>query len=618
MNTKELNEYILNYLKNDKTQSAIMLTAPWGTGKSYYIKNTLMPAIDTEDEKKCVLVSLYGLKDISEISKSIYLEIRAKRISKLSEKANAVKLVGGTVVKGVASFFGVDLSVSEEKLQQLYESIDLTGKLIILEDLERSQIDIIEVMGYVNNLCEQDGVKVLLVANEGEILRKEYEKHNTKWKVDGLKLYKDQPQEDNKAISISSNSYDEYKTIKEKTISDTLCFPPYVDDSIINIMKGFNNKYFNAFLEAKDDNGRIAIIDALEKDVMGYDYIRCYNLRSFIIACQKTIELYEQLNNDKEHNLGYLKYLLLTNTAFVLRKKQDDNICWDASKDKFRSARLGTSKYPLPEFCYEYICYHYLNAQQLNIFESLYCYEQEDASTEKEVKDILKIIYSYYERTESEVIDALNKLKVKLQSLSVPYSEYGKLANYLVAIKFALDDSKAYNELKTIMLANLQSATPENAEKIREHSGIYLDDNEQVQELNTFMNQMMAILEGKNKGAFDFDYKTESIEKFYNEIIKKRDDYVSKRIFARRFDNEKLVKMLESCSAFQIENIRRCFRSVYSFSNINEFFSEDKESLIDLKQKVETLLSTSTKLDKIQRLQLKYFVSNLEDYINRL
>ena len=53
-------------------------------------------------------------------------------------------------------------------------------------------------MGYVNNLCEQDGVKVLLVANESEILRKENEKHNTKWKVEGLKLYKDQQQEDNK------------------------------------------------------------------------------------------------------------------------------------------------------------------------------------------------------------------------------------------------------------------------------------------------------------------------------------------------------------------------------------------------------------------------------------
>ena len=46
MTTKELNDYILNYLKNDKTQSAIMLTAPWGTGKSYYIQNILKPFLE--------------------------------------------------------------------------------------------------------------------------------------------------------------------------------------------------------------------------------------------------------------------------------------------------------------------------------------------------------------------------------------------------------------------------------------------------------------------------------------------------------------------------------------------------------------------------------------------
>ena len=41
MTTTELNEYIKHYLEEDKTKSAIMLNAPWGAGKSYYIQNTL-------------------------------------------------------------------------------------------------------------------------------------------------------------------------------------------------------------------------------------------------------------------------------------------------------------------------------------------------------------------------------------------------------------------------------------------------------------------------------------------------------------------------------------------------------------------------------------------------
>lgn len=62
---------------------------------------------------------------------------------------------------------------SDKDLEKLYTSINLNDKLIVLEDLERSGIDIIEIMGYVNNLVEQDGVKVLLVANENEIIKYE-------------------------------------------------------------------------------------------------------------------------------------------------------------------------------------------------------------------------------------------------------------------------------------------------------------------------------------------------------------------------------------------------------------------------------------------------------------
>lgn len=54
----------------------------------------------------------------------------------------------------------------------LYSSVDLSSKLLVFEDLERSNIDLIKLLGYVNNLVERDGVKVLLVANENEILNK--------------------------------------------------------------------------------------------------------------------------------------------------------------------------------------------------------------------------------------------------------------------------------------------------------------------------------------------------------------------------------------------------------------------------------------------------------------
>lgn len=77
------------------------------------------------------------------------------------------------------------MSKSEDEMKEIYESIDLTDKLIIFEDLERSEIDILKVFGYVNSLVEQDGAKVLLVANEKELLQY----HNSKPDKNG-KTYK--------------------------------------------------------------------------------------------------------------------------------------------------------------------------------------------------------------------------------------------------------------------------------------------------------------------------------------------------------------------------------------------------------------------------------------------
>lgn len=174
MTNGELNQFILHYLTKDKTHSAIMLTGSWGTGKSYYIQNVLVPFLKEDHKKECVTVSLYGLKSISEVSKNIYLELRAKALSAKGEAAIAGKLIAKTIAKGVVGRLGIDLSVDSSTMQELYESVDLSNRLVILEDVERSQIGILELLGYVNSLVEQDGVKVLLVANEEEILKNHY------------------------------------------------------------------------------------------------------------------------------------------------------------------------------------------------------------------------------------------------------------------------------------------------------------------------------------------------------------------------------------------------------------------------------------------------------------
>ncbi|MDE5553308.1 MAG: hypothetical protein K2I67_02060, partial [Malacoplasma sp.] len=89
MDTEELNNYFKHYLLEDKTNSAIMLSAPWGTGKSHYIKTELIPFLQ-KNKLGYAMISLYGINDLAGISKSLYLELR---LNKALEKAKSRKKI---------------------------------------------------------------------------------------------------------------------------------------------------------------------------------------------------------------------------------------------------------------------------------------------------------------------------------------------------------------------------------------------------------------------------------------------------------------------------------------------------------------------------------------------
>ena len=111
MTVTELNNYIKHYLEEDKTHTAIMLTGEWGSGKTYYIENELIPFLQDGKKNKCVVISLYGLEDILEISKSIYMELRMKSVIKDSEMLTTGKIVVKTVIKNVFGKFGIDTNM---------------------------------------------------------------------------------------------------------------------------------------------------------------------------------------------------------------------------------------------------------------------------------------------------------------------------------------------------------------------------------------------------------------------------------------------------------------------------------------------------------------------------
>lgn len=602
MNTNELTKYIKNYLENAKTRSAIMLTGAWGCGKSYYIQNELVPALTDEEENRCVVVSLYGIKSLEALSKSIYLEVRAKALIKKSESISRAKIIGKTIVKGVASFFGVDINVSEESLNQLYQSIDLTGKLIILEDLERSGLGILEVMGYVNNLVEQDGVKVLLVANEGEII-----KYKTKEEtVKGVKK---------EIKKIPTTKTEKYLRIKEKTVSDTIPFYANLESSIENILKSFSSEYFAKAVKIKSITGIPLIVEEIVKIMFE---VKCNNLRALLYSCQKTMEMFTKAK--KEYNIQYFQFVLCSNTAFALKLSKNSNLVWT---DNIKSpTELSSYHFPLYQCCYDYIKMQFFDNKQFEQNETAYIKQKSFEVKQKDLQKALNILYGFYEKMEEEVFEAIKKISTYLKEKEdyFPLEQYSKLANYLIAAKKYIDDEQLIDQCKQSILKKVQKSVlgDDIIHKLTYHDGIELWTDEQKKEYNEFKEQMLTRTKVESVVVLEQIKSVDDIQKLSENIYKNRDKYIGNRKFASELDIAGLLRVLPECHPSLIERLRGSIMEIYRSVNIGDFLMEDKPALILLKDGIDDLLRGNRINDKIKKLQLEWFFKNLEDIISGL
>ena len=617
MTYQELNQYILHYLTEDKTKSAIMLTGPWGTGKSYYIQNGLKPFLEKKENggHSCVIVSLYGLKDTAEISKSIYLGTRMKFLTAASEKSTTVTFAGETIIKGIAGAFGVDLSVSERSLKRLYASVNLTGKLVVLEDLERSGIDILEVLGYVNNLVEQDGVKVLLVANEEEIIK--YELGN---KVIGRRKKEEIEEEieeekrlheafdvpfENKGEIVQCRLSEDYLRLKEKTISDTIEFKEDYQTAIREIVQMFDNETLNKFSTVE------SIKDIL--DIMSH--CQSYNLRSFIFACQKTSDIFSSLDEKYLSDENFVQAVFIGILSFVLKQKKGNSHAW--GNEKYFSAVLGHEKAPLFKFCYDYIMRQITEFEDIEgayqAYSELVLYDKNRSNNDN---DIITL-QTYYVRTDSDVLDAINNIERRLEvPEDISFYQYGTIAVYAIIIKGILGCD--IDTIKRRLVANLegQGNKLELEQIFRTIIGTDCT-TKQKEEYESLRKEMARSLKKGDKIIPNFDYQPEQSKDFYDYAITNEGKFHTQESFAAQFDMKRLSEMFRNSTAEQKQQIRGVFVGMYRIGNIKSFLANDRESIVQLLEFIKADRSGDVG-DRIQQLQYDWFIKNLEEIKRKL
>lgn len=603
MTTNEYNSYIKNYLENDKTQSAIMLTAPWGTGKSYYIRNDLSRFLE-ENKLSYAIVSAYGLSSIADINKELFLEIKFQKTKKQCKWlatfgktiATGAVGIGKTLLKNIAHI-DIDFDLSEPNYKKLYDLVNLKDKLIIFEDIERSSVDIIEFLGYVNSLVEQDGVKVLLVANEQEFL-----------KITDSDSQLSNQRDKNKEPSYTPRSI-EYLRKKEKTISDTIIYETDKKEALKSIIKLFFADNLSETLITEEN-----IVDII--NVMSV--VKSGNLRAVMFACQKTSDIIKIYEGELDNN--FVRFLLCSIIAYSCRIKSGKNTKW--KNDEISPSELGTATFPLYRVCYDYINSQRLNSIKLADAQKSYLRQKKFESDKNEFNKYFAELKRFYDNTEANVSSAVAGIKELLsKNEGVEVSEYGMLANYLIAVRECITNEPDVDECKRLMLKNVQGiGSNSNIEHdLMYHNGVELETADQRKELAEFKKELLESIKSKKKEElFTMDNSDKKVENFIDYAYSHKDEIIGNGSFVREINIQNFVDFLKGCSAQEIGDIRGVFLSIYASVNIGEFMSGDKENLELLKDELQKLKNNYTGFDKIQKKQIEWFIGNLEEIIQKM
>ncbi|WP_081616400.1 P-loop NTPase fold protein [Xanthomonas sontii] len=157
-----IKEYLIYYLSLKSPGFAVLLGGPWGIGKTFVIKKFL-DALNKETTPY-IYVSLYGIRSVDDVDDAILQSMYPVLMNK------GVAL-GGRALKSIGKYFNVELDLKAKDFINKSKA-----NVYVFDDLERCEMPINTVMGYINVFVEHEGRKVIIIANETEIEEPQYKR----------------------------------------------------------------------------------------------------------------------------------------------------------------------------------------------------------------------------------------------------------------------------------------------------------------------------------------------------------------------------------------------------------------------------------------------------------
>lgn len=594
----ELIEELKKYIKNDRVNYAVLIDGEWGSGKTYFIKEELIPKLNeeiknngdkpTSEYKKPLYISLYGVDSLDSISAEIYLQIMGK-YSKMAS-------LGFSTLKVIKP----DLNYSEI-FGKLNENSNLKNYVLIFDDLERANLDINMCLAFINSFVEHHGIKVIIIANENEIGKIDFNK-NYELKLLSMMQsnvnYEDPEKKDflGKKIDTSTPNVStikervdhiyemnyNYRLIKEKLIGKTYKYIPNLDIIIDKLIDIYNyDKDYHLFLKEHKK--------ALMNEINLYT---CSNLRTVKCIFEDFYELYLKIKkaNIKLEKEMYSKIYINFIIDVINIKAGNKMLNWSGGI-KYQATCFGdddhhsTFMYFLAfKFVDDYIINKNVDIKEIeNTIDEYVNSNETDFENSDNAFSELKY---YWELEDDKLCELLNTLKDELNNDLYPCGIFPKIVVTLSALQNLNFQTKLIDEIITIMEdkidKNLDRKYYINYDQIIRDEKVLDIYNKNIERLklasknkNTIINNdsLENILNDDDWGIklYNYIHESENYNYFFNG-----------KGFLSKLNIKKIINNIDKSNNRNIYNFKYCIDRMYSFGNLKEYYDSDREAFEEL------------------------------------
>lgn len=347
------------YCYEENSFGALMFTGEWGCGKTYLIEHELAERLGKDFI--IIRISLFGESSVESINRKVqkayFQEVMlnmggnieefvrelpgvtdekalqigegvskaAGKIEDMSDRLNKSKF--GKFVHFAAEMAkkipGADkvLALNPSDCMPIEASIADKKVILVFDDLERSTLDEVAVLGCINEYCENKHIKTIIVANEEKILEK-----NLGQEVDG-----NQKTDSDKKMHTDTVVKIKYSEIKEKIVVRTIKNIPDYKSIFTKIITDYNtqDEKYKDFLQ----ENKMCLVSVFTSGSIA-------NIRSIKCAIQDFQRVFIELRRKEiEDDLPiyfqtFVAYTLLIKTGRVSKSERYGYLFCDSEIEK--------------------------------------------------------------------------------------------------------------------------------------------------------------------------------------------------------------------------------------------------------------------------------------------